>query len=207
MTKRKHTRAALCGLLAAVAAAAFAAPAQAGLLVPTVPKCADQKIETPFVKWGDRSNYVLAPGGSFESGAPGWSLSGASVVSGNESFKVGGASHTRALSIKPNGYATSGQICVGLEHPTLRFFARSSGPALSTLAVEMRVKTSLGLTVSLPLGLVTSSSAWKPSPIILVVENLLAATSGGYTNISVRFRPVGGATWTIDDVYLDPKRR
>src|ERR687886_323383 len=69
---------------ALTALACFAGPAVAQAACPTAPTV------KAFQALGDSSDYFLAPGGSFESGASGWSLTGASVVSGNESSKVHG---------------------------------------------------------------------------------------------------------------------
>ena len=66
---------------------------------------------------------TACPGGSFESGTNGWSLTGASVVAGNEPWKVGGSADSKSLSA-PRGQAVSPAFCVGIEHPTFRFFAR-----------------------------------------------------------------------------------
>lgn len=42
----------------------------------------------PFAQFGDYRYYTFGANGGLESGATGWSLSGARVVSGNESFYV-----------------------------------------------------------------------------------------------------------------------
>ena len=67
-------------LLAAIAAAAgalaaVAAPAQAAVAAPTV--CVTPKFGQVFLPWKDSALYTLSPGGSFETGAPGWQLGGA----------------------------------------------------------------------------------------------------------------------------------
>ena len=51
----------------------------------------------------------------------------------------------RSLKLPPGASATSPVICVGLEHPTLRFFAKNNRALLSTLTVEVITETSLGL--------------------------------------------------------------
>src|SRR5215211_2574358 len=116
-------------LCAAVAALAIAVTpsAHAGVLVASAPNCAAQALSQPFARFGDYARYALVPGGTFEKGAPGWSLSRAAAGSGNESFYVHGAGESHSLTISPGGVATSPTVCVGLEHPTMRFFAKSSG--------------------------------------------------------------------------------
>jgi len=192
-----------------ICATALAAPAaNAGVLVQSSPECTGQVLEQPFKQWRDYSNYTLLGGASFEDGAPGWTLSRAYTGAGNEPFQVRGGGDSRSLALQSGGSATSPTICVGLEHPTMRFFVRSSGGllSLSTLSVEALVETSLGLVVPVPIGVVLPSTSWKPSARFLVVANLLPLIPGEHTPVAFRFRAVGGATWTIDDVYVDPKR-
>jgi hypothetical protein len=195
--------------LAAVAAGALAAlPATAGaIVVERATSCDPQPATKAFAQFGDGRDYVLAPGGSFEAGAPGWQLRGASVVSGNESYYVGGRSHSKALRIDGGGTATSPEICVGLEHPTIRLFTRNNRLLLSALSVEVIVQTSAGLKVPVPIGLALPHNPWKPSPSYLVVANLLPLLPNNYTPVAFRFRAIGGGSWWIDDFYVDPSRR
>jgi hypothetical protein len=195
--------------IAAMAVGALAAlPATAGaIVVERAPSCAPQPTTKAFAQFGDSRDYTLAPGGSFESGATGWQLSRASVVSGNETYYVGGRSHSKSLKIDGGGYATTPEICVGLEHPTIRLFTRNNRLLLSALTVEVIVHTSLGLKVPVPIGLALPHNPWKPSPSYLVVANLLPLLPNNYTPVSFRFRAVGGGSWWIDDFYVDPNRR
>lgn len=161
-----------------------------------------------FAPWGDRAQYELAPGGSFEAGQPAWALSGrASVVAGNEPWKVRGAADARSLQLPPGATATSPVMCVGIEHPTLRLFAKNNRALLSTLTVEVIFETSLGLKASLPVGLMLPSGKWKPSPRFLVLANLLPLLPGEKTPVQFRVRSVGLGTWSVDDFYVDPRHR
>jgi hypothetical protein len=177
----------------AIGTAGLMAPsANAGVLVASAPNCQPQALVKPFTAYGDQSNYTLLPGGSFDNGAPGWSLSRAAVVSG-------------ALQISPGGVATSPTICAGLDHPTMRFFAKSSG-LLPVGTVSVLAETSLGVVVELPLGVITPGSTMHATPKYLVLANLLPLLPNDYTPLAFRFRAVTG-TFTIDDVYVDPKMR
>ena len=50
----------------------------------------DHVLTNPFGAWGDQADYALAPGGDFESGAAGWTLTGgAAVAAGNQPFDIG----------------------------------------------------------------------------------------------------------------------
>lgn len=204
--KGKLVRVAMALGLTLAAVGAPAAPANAGVLVESAPSCAAQPLSKPFARWGDRANYTLAPGGSFESRAAAWKLSGATVVSGNESFFVGGASHRRSLKLEPGATATSPTMCVGLEHPTLRLFARSDRLLVSALSVEVIAETSAGLTVAVPVGVALPSASWRPTPVYLTVANLLPLLPSDHTPVAFRLRAVGGSWW-VDDFYVDPKRR
>jgi hypothetical protein len=192
----------------AVGALALGAPAaSAGLLVKSAPSCERQAVSKPFAPWRDNANYVLAPGGAFEPGDPGWKLNRASVVPGNERFRVRAAGDAHSLKIGPRGSASSPVMCVGLEHPTLRFFARSGGNLLQPLAIEVITETSVGLRLAVPVGVVLPSNGWAPTARQLVVANLLPLLPGRHTPVAFRVRSIGGATWWIDDFYVDPKRR
>jgi hypothetical protein len=198
----------VAGSLAALTLALSATSASAGILVKSAPDCSPKPASQVFARWGDSSQYNLAPGGSFEAGAAAWSLSGrASVVSGNEPWKVAGAGHTRSLKLPPGASATSPTICVGLEHPTIRFFAKNNSALLSTLSVEVITETSLGLTVPVPVGVMLPSGQWKPSPKFLVVANLLPLLPGEHTPVRFRVTSIGTGTWSVDDFYVDPRCR
>jgi hypothetical protein len=198
-----------CSLLFVCLALAFAlaAPAaQAGPLVKSAGDCAASgPLEHPFVRWLDPLGYVLAPGGGFEDGATGWTLGAASLVAGNNPFYVHGGSDSKSLSIPSGGSVTSPTVCVGLDKPILRFFARSSGGLLPTLKVDVQFETAGGSVVTLPIG-VALPGGWSPTLPLPVLANLLPLLPGNQTPVRFRFTPVGGARWWIDDVYVDPRK-
>jgi len=200
-------------LAAAVAGMALLAPsANAGVLVADAGNCADQSIDQVFRPWLDPMSYTVVPGGSLEEGAGGWTLNGASVVSGNEPWEVHGDGDSRSLKIPAGKSATTDTICVGLEHPTLRFFAKSSGNSLlgavgTALTVEVVFEDAWGRELSLPIGTVLPKSQWSPTLPYPVVANLLPLLPGERTPVRFRFRAAGGSNWQIDDVYVDPRSR
>jgi hypothetical protein len=204
--KRRVTLAAIAAL---AVTGAFAAPANAGILTASADDCGDETLSKPFARFGDDANYKLVENGSFENGSGGWTLHGrARLVSGNEPWKVGGSSHGRSLSLPAGSTAISPVACVGLAEPTLRFFAKKNRAPLlgiSTLAVSVYVKTSLGITVPVPVGVVLGNGQWKPTPPLLIVANLLPLLPGDRTPVAFQFTPVLG-DWQIDDVYVDPWR-
>jgi hypothetical protein len=188
-----------------VTAAAFALPASAahaGLLVASA-DCDAQSSSTVFSPWLDPAQYVLAPGGAAES-ADGWSLDGgAAITSGNEPWTVRDPSDGRALTLPPGASATSSAMCVGIEHPDVRFFARSSGSAFGSLRVEALVETAAGDIASVPMGSV-ATGPWAPTTVMPLLASLLPLLPGDHTPVAFRFTANGPATFTLDDVYVDP---
>jgi hypothetical protein len=205
LMKQPWRRVLLAAAATMVASLAMVGSASAGVLVKTTTDCADTPLSTPFSRWLDPMHYTLVPGGSFESGATGWKLSSASVVSGNESWKVRGAADARSLLLPSGSSAVSAPMCVGLEHPTLRFFAKKNSGLLSTLVVSARVQLQLGGTLDVPVGVVLAGGQWTPTLPYLFLGNLLPLLPGQYTPVSFVFRPLLGS-WQIDDVYVDPMR-
>jgi hypothetical protein len=198
---------AIGGALAASVFGVSSASAEESLLA-KAPPCGSGAYEQPFLPWLDSAYYVLAPGGDMEGKTTGWNLSGgAKRVSGNESYFVGGAEDSRSLSLPSGSSATTRPMCIGVEYPTMRFFARNSGSATSTLKVEVIFETSTGVK-TLPIAFVSGTSTWKPTLPILIWANLVALTSEvNQTAVSFRFTPQGADSgWRIDDVYVDPYR-
>lgn len=202
-TRLTRVAALLVASLATLAVAASSA--QAGVLVASAPNCSDFETSQPFMPWLDPSEYILDPGGSFEDGAAGWELDGAEVVAGNEPYNANQDDGTSSLHIGSGDSARSSTVCVGLEHPTLRFFAKNSGSLLGTLSVAVRFEDSLGNVHSLPIGVVSGLGGWKPSLPMVVTANLLPLLPGSYTPVQFEFMPNGG-NWKIDDVFVDPRR-
>jgi hypothetical protein len=199
-------------IAASVVAAALAvgAPtASAGLVVASAPDCAAKPTTAAFSKVdGDTTQYWLAPGGDFEAGSQSWSLSGgASLASGNEPWKLAGSDDTRSLRLPPGASATSPVVCVGIEHPAVRLFAKNNRALVSTLAVDVITTTSLGLKVAVPAGVLLPNGQWKPSPKLIVLSSLLPLLPGDHTPVQFRVTSVGLGTWSVDDFYIDPKCR
>ena len=155
---------------------------------------------------GDSTQYWLAPGGDFEAGSKSWSLSGgASLVSGNEPWKLAGSDDARSLRLPPGASATSPVVCVGIEHPAVRLFAKNDSGLLSTLAVDVITETSLGLKLAVPAGVLLPNGQWKPSPKLVVLSSLLPLLPGEHTPVQFRVTSVGLGTWSVDDFYIDPR--
>ena len=175
-------------LLAAITAmamtGALAAPASAGILTASATDCGDETLTQPFAQFGDRANYKLVRERRRSRPAPaaGRCVGGAKVVVRQRAVEGRRRRRTASRSSLPAGSsAISPVACVGLAEPTLRFFAKKNRAPLlgvSTLAVSVYVKTSLGLTVPVPVGVVLGNGQWKPTPPMLIVANLLPLLPG-----------------------------
>ena len=199
---------ALLGVLVGVATLLAAPSARAGVLVASAPDCRDQVLEQPFVPWLDPASYVLVPDGDLSAGGAGWQLSGASIAKENEPYHVHGAGPPRSIALPPGSSATSPALCVGLLHPTLRFFARNAGTTLGTLRVEVLFEDAVGDVHALPIGQVVGHRAWSPTLPMPVIANLLPLLPDQHTAVAFRFTSSGpGSSWRIDDVYVDPYRK
>lgn len=189
----------LLGVALIAAAATPAKSAHAGLL-----SCMD-KVEYPFAPWGDMSKYTLAPNGSLEAGATGWTLAGgARVVAQNNSLRPGSFS----LNLPAGASALAPAACVKLADPASRFFLRNTGSPTGKVKVDIQYKTVLGLlTFNANLGYVQTNGAWQPSPKYgHVLQNILA-TLAVNKNLSAqvrfKFTAVGGS-YQVDDLFVDP---
>ncbi len=181
----------------------FAGSAQAALI--SSGACNESALSHPFAQWGDSSSYELAPGGDFESGPSGWTLSGgAKLVTGSEPYGASGAVGSHSLSLPQGASAQSPFTCVNASYPTFRFFARNDG-LLSTVLAQVVYKTLLG-TVTLPLGVVALSSGWKPTLPMLTGSVVAGVLSGGTAHVALRFTAVTG-TSNVDDVFVDPRMK
>ena len=125
--------------------------------------CPGQVLERTFLPWGDPALYTPVP--------TSWT----------------------STSLPAGSTATTEPICIGLAHPTVRFFARNTGNPLSLLRVSAVVGES-----ELPLGLVPAGREWAPSPVLLLGANLLGADS-----VAFKFAADGGS-WSVGGVYVDP---
>jgi hypothetical protein len=188
---------------AIAAALAAPAPASAGVLVADATGCESQAFSQPFLPWADPASYTLQPGGDFEAGSRKWF--GGTVVSGNEPWSVGAASDSGSLHLSAGNASVSPSICVGIEHPDIRFFAKGSSPA-ATLRVEVLFEDAAGNVQSAPIGAVTGTGDWALTPPFAIVANLLPLLPGSHTAVAFKLTAVTGC-WKVDDFYVDPFAR
>jgi hypothetical protein len=202
VTRPKHRSARIGALLGALALALVGAPA-AQAACPTAP------VTKAFSAFGDTSDYSLVPNGAFESGTTGWTLSRASVAAGNESWKVRSSSDSRSLAVKATGTVVSPAFCVGVEHPTFRFFARRTSGTWGVLNVKLRWKLGNGTTNETVVGAVSAGdTAWHVSSRVALATVLPMWNSSQNASVQIVFDPEDfGGDWAIDDVYIDPYTR
>jgi hypothetical protein len=187
----------IAGVLFTALLLVFAVPAAANAA------CASTPTSTPFKALGDTAAYSLVQGGSFESGAPGWSLTNASVVSGTS---VNGGSHS--LAIQPTGEAISPAFCVSIANPSFRFYARQTSGSWAVLMVILQWTESSGTTHDTTVAALQTGTSWTVSPILQLASTLPLWEAKSTLSVRVVFKPeqYGGA-WAIDDLYVDPHSR
>ena len=202
------TRTALGAAAACLAAAALATPAQAGIITKSAVGCGTPELTQPFKPWLDYANYKLVENGAFEDGAEGWTLTGgARVVNGTATQRVRDKGDSKSLLLPAGSTATTPPVCVGLDEPSMRYFAQKNSGLLSTMTVSVQVQLELGgIWVTLPIG-VDPGGKWHPSLPNLVLANLLPLLPPDMTAVRFTFAPILGGEWQIDDVYVDPRAR
>jgi hypothetical protein len=199
----KPLRGTMAAILAGAAVLLFGIPAAA-----QASACQAAPTTKAFAAFGDNANYSLAPNGSFEAGAGSWSLTGAWVQSGNESFKVGGAADSKSLALKATGKAVSPAFCVGIEHPTFRLFARRTSGSWGVLYAKVRW-TQNGVTNETVVGSYSAGdTAWHPTQSFNLAQVLGIWNNDQSYQVQLVFDAErGGGNWAIDDVYVDPYSR
>ena len=193
-------RTGLIALLSAVAVFVVPAAAQAA--------CQSTPTTKPFQAFGDSNNYSLAPNGGFESGAGGWSLSGARVASGNESWSVRAAGDSKSLAVDATGTAVSPAVCIDISRPTFRFFAKRTSGTWGVLAVKLRWRDASGATNETVVGSIGTGTSWQPTSPLSLASSLPLWNLDQTLSVQLVFDPENyGGSWAIDDVYVDPYGR
>lgn len=187
---------------------AVAALATVALFATSAQACSYSGAEQVFEPWGDQSNYVLAPNGGFEAGGLGWNLGGgATVVDGNESFFLNDPADTKSLALPAGSTAVSPSICMSIDTPSFRLLARNSGDPSSYLKVEATYPL-LGLIRTKTLSTVKAGPSWAPAQQMSTVLSLSTIVGTVIPSaIQIRITPVGGGSWQVDDLYVDPFAR
>jgi hypothetical protein len=158
--------------------------------------CNSAPLSQPFARWADAAWYELAPGGDFESSS--WALSGgAHRVLGSDPYAVTGSRGFWSLQLPAGSSATSSPTCVDAAYPTVRFFIAGSGSVAVSIVVG---------NTEIPAGIAVAASSWMPTPVMLTSSAVVAASSDGVAQVSLRIRTLTGDP-QLDDVYVDPWSR
>lgn len=215
-------RKSLLSIAAIAASAAMPAAASAA--------CVAAPTSKAFSKVGDTADYSVAPGGDFESGAAGWSLSGgAKVVGGNESlgwFKGSILPGSKSLALPVGASATSPEFCVDDSNPYFRFMAKADSSMAGYDAIviyrnEAGAVTSTQFTSSSDIS--WGNGGWVASKVSPLATKIPLA-DGATASVQLKFvstgngvavgvglwgRLTGGsvAQTLIDSVMVDPYRR
>jgi hypothetical protein len=185
---------------ALLALAAFAGSAQA---------CSYPGATQVFKPWGDQSSYVLAPDGGFEANGTGWTLTGgAAVVAGNESYSVGSGADSKSLALPAGSSAGSPPVCMAIDTPSYRLFARNTGDPTSKLRVEAVYKL-LGLVRTKVGATITAGPNWAPTQSVSTVLGLSTIVGTLIpSSVQIRVTPADSkGQWQVDDLYVDPFAR
>ncbi len=189
----------------------------AGLLPSaTAETCEHPLIEQPFTFIGDPLDYVLAPDGSFE--GDGWMLAnGAATVAGNDPFPLhpAGTDDDALLAMVDGSSATSAPMCVDLNYPHFRMAIRQVGDGngrwgWSRADGALRIET---LYPSAKRPRWRRVDAIRPRGNDWMISDFLDLEPGrggegpGAREVSLRFTAVGGGSFEVDDVYVDPRMR
>lgn len=217
MPIQKRHRAIRALAVAGVVLGAMAVPAAAVGPGPEGGPCLLPPTSKVFAAFADDNNYYLAGGGAFEYGADRLLGRGldterdhlaawtgnlmASVVSGNEPFRLAGRADRSSMRLRAGGRVTSTPFCVSADQPHLRLVARSLGGG-----GELRVRVSTvgwtgaaraTTTVLAP----AAHRAWAPSRYIPLNTTGMPADERGLAYVTVES---AGGSWLIDDVFVDP---
>jgi hypothetical protein len=181
---------------------ASASAASASAAVSAASSCSASVVSQPFLGYGDRNDYTLAPGQApdFFTGA-GWTLSGGARVA---PMSMADGAQGTVLFLPAGGHAVSPAICVDSDDPTARAMIAST-PG-----------DSVGVTASYP-GLLpifprvafsgainSSAEVWQLSSPLLVQPGILP----GWQLVTFTFTDTGVGANTdslIYDFYIDPR--
>jgi hypothetical protein len=195
---RLGSRFVIATLVGVAAIALSASAASAGSVLGLNNDCGSTS--TPFSQFGDHRLYTFGTNGGLENGSNGWSLTGARVASGNESYFVHSKSDRSSLVLPSGSSALTPRLCIGTTSTVMRFFARSSDRG--SLRTEVVLRGLLGQVLGvLQVSKVSPGAAWQPGPAILNLDSLLGLL--GVSSVQLKFTALSGSV-QVDDVYVDP---
>ena len=164
-----------------------------------------------FKPWGDPSYYDQIPTGSFESGdAPGWTLAGGAKVTSPGNTLI---PYTRgyALSMPVGSSVTTPPICTETGLPYIRMFGYTpvmNSKYPNSLQVQiLYIDASTGKQVVQTVTSLKAVKTWTPTAKInLPKPESIKPDSTNHLWVQYRFTPLYSTSWTIDDLFIDPKK-
>lgn len=195
---RTLRRALALGIVVA-AVAGLVSPVAEAATVATVP-CTTRTTAQKFLKVdGDWAYYFTAPSGTFESGASGWTLTNASVSTGQEPSTVNGAG-TKSLLIQSGGKAVSPIFCDQYGEYSMRFFYSGTPGARIHLHLDV-TNTASNMWGPLDWEMTVPASGWAAANGL----QLPYLYSQGQENVQITYTAIGGSV-RVDDIEIDPFR-
>jgi hypothetical protein len=158
-----------------------------------------------FSPWGDLAMYTLAPQGDL-SPSDDWTLKKeATIVPEADPYSGAGQS----LELAKGAEVATPAMCVNLDNPTIRFFARDvGGNGKSNLKIDVLYEDFDGHIKHLTIARLHLGTGWQPSVIVPIYMNVLAlASPDGLTAVAFAFKAEGlqrDETLSISSLYVDP---
>ena len=158
-----------------------------------------------FSPWGDMAMYALAPQGDL-SPSDDWTLDKeATVVADADPFS--GA--LQSLELTKGAEAATPAMCVNLDNPTIRFFARDvGGNGKANLKLDVLYEDFDGHVKHLTIAKLHLGDEWQPTVIVPIYMNMLAlASPDGVTAVAFKFKAEGmqkDEMLSISSFYVDP---
>lgn len=162
--------------------------------------CEMPVVSPQLAPFGDDSLYFHAPGGNFEGLLTGWRSYAASQVLGQSPFGFG----LRSLKLNPGSTVVTPRFCVDERFPHFRFSLKGASTR-TQLEVSVVYPDLAGPNVRTAY-LGVPGTSWGLSPQVALEPNFGQEVAGG-REVALRFRVLGSAAVTIDDVLVDPKLR
>ena len=196
----------LTALAGALLVLAFTGSARAAVGNPY--DCSPQAIVSQsFAQWGDLAQYTPAPNAGVENGATGWTLSaGATVVEGNEPWKIGGNADAKALELSAGASAVTAPMCIDRTFPHFRFFANRLASRGELKIDVLFYDTKGNIKATKAIAYRPTFSGWQPTGMINIGV-FTAATTVAAAPVAFRFTTTKDSGYRIDDVYVDPMGR
>jgi hypothetical protein len=169
----------------------------------------DHALSTPFTAWADWADYALAPGGDFESGAIGWTLTkNAGLAQDNQPYRIGASAGATSLELPAGSTATSAPMCIDSSYPFFRLFARKLGTGKAGLRVNVLFLDNKGNLKGTMSGDVrAASNDWSLTDSLKIGVTFDPSLADGAAPVAFQFIAPKDNTWRIDDLYVDPYAR